>query len=294
MNDTEGLHEPAVIRGILERHGFSFSKKLGQNFLTNPTVCPRIAEMGGAAKGVGVIEVGTGVGVLTHELAKRADKVCAVELDERLMPVLAETLAEHDNIKILNEDIMKTDLHGLIEKELSGLDVVVCANLPYYITSPVIMRLLEERLPIKAVTVMVQKEAGVRLCAPEGTRECGAVTFAVRYFSEPKKLFDVSRGSFFPPPNVDSCVIRLDLRDKTIFAPASDEERFLFRTVRAAFGQRRKTLCNSVSATLGADKQTVAAAIEKAGLSPSVRPEALTLAQMAEFSQRLAEGLGGK
>ena len=285
------MYEPAVIRGILERHGFSFSKKLGQNFLTNPSVCPRIAEMGGAAAGVGVIEVGTGVGVLTHELAKRADKVCAVELDERLIPVLAETLSEHGNITILNEDIMKADLRGIIDNELAGLDVVVCANLPYYITSPVIMRLLEERLPIKAVTVMVQKEAGVRLCAAEGSRESGAVTFAVRYFSEPKKLFDVSRGSFFPAPNVDSCVIRLDLKDKTIFAPGSDEERFLFRTVRAAFGQRRKTLANSVSATLGIDKQAVTSAIEKAGLSPTVRPEALTLEQMAAFSEKLRESV---
>ena len=286
----EGLYEPAVIRSVLEKHGFSFSKKLGQNFLINPTVCPRIAEMGGAAAGVGVIEVGTGVGVLTHELAKRADKVCAVELDERLMPVLAETLSEHDNIKILNQDIMKTDLAAVINEELAGLDAVVCANLPYYITSPVIMRLLEERLPIKAVTVMVQKEAGARLCAEEGSRESGAVTFAVRYFSEPKKLFDVSRGSFFPAPNVDSCVIRLDLKDKTIFAPGSEEERFLFRTVRAAFSQRRKTLCNSVSAAMAADgisKQTVAAAIESAGLPAAVRPEALTLAQMSEFSRCL-------
>lgn len=286
----EGLYEPAVIRSVLEKHGFSFSKRLGQNFLINPTVCPRIAEMGGAAAGAGVIEVGTGVGVLTHELAKRAEKVCAVELDSRLMPVLAETLAEHDNIKILNDDIMKTDLAAVISEELAGLDVVVCANLPYYITSPVIMRLLEERLPIKAVTVMVQKEAGARLCAEEGSRECGAVTFAVRYFSEPKKLFDVSRGSFFPAPNVDSCVIRLDMKDKTIFAPGSEEERFLFRTVRAAFSQRRKTLCNSVSAAMAAEgysKQRVAAAIESVGLAAAVRPEALTLAQMAEFSSCL-------
>ena len=283
----EGLYEPARIRDLLGRHGFSFSKKLGQNFLTNPTVCPRIAESGGAAEGVGVIEVGTGVGVLTHELAKRADKVCAVELDDRLIPVLAETLSEHDNVKIFNDDILKIDLHALIENELSGLDVVVCANLPYYITSPVIMRLLEERLPISAVTVMVQKEAGTRLCAPTGTRECGAVTFAVRYFSEPKKLFDVSRGSFFPPPNVDSCVIKLVLKNETLFAAGSEEEKAFFRTVRAAFGQRRKTLVNSVSATLGIGKPEVAAAAEKAGLSPTVRPEALTLEQMAAFSQAL-------
>ena len=283
----EGLYEPARIREILDRHGFSFSKKLGQNFLTNPTVCPRIAEMGGAAEGVGVIEVGTGIGVLTHERAKRAEKVCAVELDKRLLPVLSETLAEHGNVKIFNDDILKIDLRELIGRELSGLDVVVCANLPYYITSPVIMRLLEERLPISSVTVMVQKEAGARLCAPVGTRECGAVTYAVRYFSEPQKLFDVSRGSFMPPPNVDSCVIKLVLKNETLFPPCSEEEKAFFRTVRAAFSQRRKTLVNSVSSALGVDKAEVTAAAERAGLSPTVRPEALSLTQMAEFSGEL-------
>ena len=283
----EGLYEPAKIREILDRHGFSFSKKLGQNFLTNPTVCPRIAELGGAAEGVGVIEVGTGIGVLTHELAKRAEKVCAVELDKRLLPVLAETLAEHNNVKIFNDDILKIDLRELIDRELSGLDAVVCANLPYYITSPVIMRLLEERLPISAVTVMVQKEAGARLCAPVGMRECGAVTYAVRYFSEPQKLFDVSRGSFMPPPNVDSCVIKLVLKNETLFPPHSEEEKAFFRTVKAAFSQRRKTLVNSVSSSLGIDKAEVTAAAERAGLSPTVRPEALSLAQMAEFSGEL-------
>ena len=161
----EGLYQIKTVNEIMQRHGFSFSKKLGQNFLINPAVCPRIAEMGGAEKGAGIIEIGTGVGVLTHELAKRADKVCAIELDERLIPVLAETLAEHDNVKIINADIMQTDLKKLIDEEFQGLNVAVCANLPYYITSPIIMRLLEERLPIKSVTVMVQKEAGVRLCA---------------------------------------------------------------------------------------------------------------------------------
>lgn len=281
----EGLYEIKKINSLLERYGFSFSKKLGQNFLTNPAVCPKIAELGGAAAGVGVIEVGTGFGVLTHELAKRADKVCAVELDERLIPVLNETLSEHENVKIFNDDILKIDLHKLIKEEFDGLEVAVCANLPYYITSPVIMRLLEERLPVRSVTVMVQKEAGTRLCAQPGTRECGAVTFAVRYFSEPKLLFNVSRGSFYPAPNVDSCVIRFDIREHTPENVA--DEKFFFRTVRAAFQQRRKTLCNSVSATIGADKQLVNDAIEKCGLSPSVRPEATSLEQMIHFSNEL-------
>ena len=281
----EGLYEVRTINRLLEKYGFSFSKKLGQNFLINPSVCPRIAEMGNVQKGFGVIEVGTGFGVLTHELAKRADKVCAVELDERLIPVLEETLAEHDNVKIFNADIMEFDLHKLIAEEFEGLEVAVCANLPYYITSPVIMRLLEERLPIRSVTVMVQKEAGVRLCAPLATRDCGAVTFAVRYFSEPKQLFNVSRGSFYPAPNVDSCVIRFDIRGET--PDCVTDEKHFFKVVRAAFQQRRKTLCNSVSGTLGLDKSLVGEAAAAAGLSPSVRPEAMSLEQMAAFSEEL-------
>ena len=204
----DNLSNISVIKDVLARHNFTFSKALGQNFLVNPSVCPKIAEMGNAKKGFGIIEIGTGIGVLTNELAKRADKVVAIEIDDRLMPVLAETLAEYDNVKIINADVMETDLHKLIAEEFQGMDVAVCANLPYYITSPILMMLLEERLPIKSVTVMVQKEAGTRLCAPMGTRDMGAVTVAINYFSVPKLLFNVSRGSFMPSPNVDSCVVR--------------------------------------------------------------------------------------
>ena len=236
----ENLTNINVIRDIFERHGFSFSKNLGQNFLINPSVCPKIAEMGNAQSGWGVLEIGTGVGVLTHELAKRADKVAAVEIDGRLIPVLEETLAEHDNVKIINEDVMKADLAGIIAENFSGLKVAVCANLPYYITSPVIMLLLESRLPIESITVMVQKEAGKRLCAEMGTRDAGAVTAAVRYYSEPKMLFSVSRGSFMPAPNVDSCVIRLDVKKEP---PVKVTDEKLFFTVgRGAFSQRRKIL----------------------------------------------------
>lgn len=207
----ENLSNIGTIKDVFARHGFSFSKTLGQNFLVNPTVCPKIAEMGNAREGFGIIEIGTGIGVLTHELAKRADKVVAVEIGERLLPILKETLAEHDNVKVINADVMKIDLHKLIDDEFKGMKVAVCANLPYYITSPIIMTLLESRIPVESITVMVQKEAGTRICAELGTREVGAVTVAVRYFSTPKLLFNVSRGSFMPAPNVDSCVIRLDL-----------------------------------------------------------------------------------
>ncbi len=279
------LSNIGVIKELLERHDFSFSKGLGQNFLINPSVCPRIAEMGGAAKGCGVIEIGTGIGVLTCELAKRADKVVAIEIDGRLMPVLDETLAEFDNIKIINEDVMKVDLAALIREEFQGLDVAVCANLPYYITSPIIMMLLESRLRIRSITVMVQKEAAQRLCAELGTREVGAVTVAVRYFSEPEVLFNVSRGSFMPAPNVDSCVIRFNIRESTPEGVA--DEAFFFKTVRAAFSQRRKTLINSTASGLNISKEIVRTAILDAGLTDNVRPEQLSMDGFIDFSNEL-------
>lgn len=273
----------STIREIADKFGFTFSKSLGQNFLINPSVCPRIAEMGGADKNTGVIEIGTGFGVLTKELAERAKKVVAIELDSRLVPVLQYTLADYDNVKVINEDVLKVDLPKLIAEEFAWMDVVVCANLPYYITSPIIMALLEQRLPIKAVTVMVQKEAGDRLCAPMPSRECGAVTAAVRYYSEPKVLFPVSRGSFCPAPNVDSMVIRLDVREDLPLEPA--EEQTLFRVVKAAFGQRRKTLPNTLSAGLGISKAEAAEKLAAAGLKPTARAEELSMEQFCRLAK---------
>ena len=273
----------SAIREIADKFGFTFSKSLGQNFLINPSVCPRIAEMGGADENTGVIEIGAGFGVLTQELAKRAKKVVAVELDSRLIPVLQYTLADYDNVKVINEDVLKVDLPGLIAEEFPGMEVVVCANLPYYITSPIIMALLEQRLPIKAVTVMVQKEAGDRLCAPMPSRECGAVTAAVRYYSEPKVLFPVSRGSFCPAPNVDSMVIRLDVKDALPLQP--EEEKTLFRVVKAAFGQRRKTLPNTLSAGLGISKAEAAEKMAAAGLKPTARAEELSMEQFCRLAK---------
>ena len=279
------LSDISVIKSVLSRHGFTFSKALGQNFIINPGVCPRIAEEGGAGEGVGVLEVGAGIGVLTAELAKRASKVVCVELDTRLLPVLDETLGEFDNIKIINGDILKVDLHRILEDEFGNMPVVVCANLPYYITSPVIMRLLESRLKIDSVTVMVQKEAAVRLCADVGTRDSGAVTVAVNYYAEAQKLFDVSRGSFMPSPNVDSAVIRLDIL-KNPPIEVSDEK-FFFSMVKAAFSQRRKTASNGISAGMGISKPTVIEAIEAADLSPTVRAEALTMEQLGRLCEEL-------
>lgn len=280
----ENLTNLGTIREIMDRFGFTFSKSLGQNFIVNPSVCPRIAELGGVGPETGVLEIGAGFGVLTNELAARAKKVVVVELDSRLLPVLDYTLSEYDNVVVRNQDILKTDLPALLAQEFAGMEVVVCANLPYYITSPILMTLLESRLPVRAITVMVQKEAGERLCAPMPSRACGAVTAAVRYYSEPRVLFPVSRGSFYPAPNVDSMVVRLDVRDKLPLE--GEEERRLFRVVRAAFGQRRKTLCNTLSQGLEISKETAAAAIAAAGLKPAARPEELSLEEFIALSRQ--------
>ena len=283
----ERLSDIGEVKRILSKHGFTFSKAMGQNFLINPSVCPRMAEFSGADSNTGVIEVGPGFGVLTNELCKIARKVVSVELDTRLMPVLAETLAEHENFKVINADVMKVDLHKLIEEEFAGMDVVVCANLPYYITSPIIMKLLEDKLPIKALTVMVQKEAADRLCAEVGSRESGAVTVAVNYYSEAEKLFGVSRGSFMPAPNVDSAVIKLNVAEK----PRVDvkDEKLFFRMVKSAFGQRRKTISNSITSGLSISKDAFKTACENAEISPTARAEALTLEELARLANAICD-----
>lgn len=280
------LSDIGTIKDILSRHGFTFSKALGQNFLINPSVCPRMASCSGAGKGVGVIEVGPGIGVLTNELCQLADKVVAVELDKRLLPVLDETLAEYDNIKIVNADVLELDLNQLIKDEFEGLEVVVCANLPYYITSPVIMKLLEDRLPISAITVMVQKEAAQRICAEVGSRMSGAVTVSVNYYAKPQMLFGVSAGSFMPAPKVDSEVIRLDILKEP---PVQADEGLFFAVVRAAFSQRRKVISNSLSAGLGKSKEEILAVLEAANVPPTARAEKLNLEDFAAIANAIGE-----
>ena len=281
----ENLSNISVIRDVLSRHGFSFSKGLGQNFLINPTVCPRMAELGNAQPGWGMIEIGAGVGVLTAELAQRADKVVCIEIDSRLLPILDETLAEFDNI--VNEDVLKVDLHRLIAEEFGEMPVAVCANLPYYITSPIIMNLLESRLPISSLTVMVQKEAAQRICAQPGSREVGAVSIAVRYYCEPQVLFQVSRGSFMPAPDVDSTVIRLDIRKEPPVQVKKESD--FFRVVKAAFSQRRKTLSNTLSSGLSLSKAQANELLEKAGVAANLRAEQLSMQQFADIANALSE-----
>ena len=277
LTDIKYLHS------LFSRNGFNLKKGLGQNFLIDPSVCPAIAECADI-DGEGVIEIGPGAGVLTRELAKRAERVVCIELDRRLEPILKETLADFDNVEVRFDDAMKCDPDRVIDS-FGDMPVSVCANLPYYITSPLIMRLLEEKLNIKAITVMVQKEAAERLCAEMGTRECGAVTAAVRYYCEPQIMFGVGRDSFLPPPKVDSAVIRLNVGKRASLA-VSDERAF-FRLIKAAFSMRRKTLSNALSSSLGISKGEIQAAFEKCGIEPTARAESLKEEQFAALSNEL-------
>lgn len=280
------LYDYNTVKRILSKHGFTFSKALGQNFLINPDVCPQMADSLCADEKTGVLEVGPGIGVLTKELCSVAGKVVSVELDKRLFPVLDETLAEFDNLEIINADVMKIDLKQLIEDKFSDCtSVKVCANLPYYITSPVIMTLLESRLPIDEIVVMVQKEAGERLCAGVGSRLAGAVTVAVNYYADSEILFDVNRDSFMPSPKVDSVVIRLKIRKEQIFK-VKDEKK-LFTVVKCAFSQRRKTALNSISNTMGIPKDKVSAVFDELGLDLTLRAEKLTMDDFISIADRL-------
>ena len=279
------LTDVSTIRDLCARYDFSLSKGFGQNFIVNPGVCPKIVEAAGIDKNWGVLEVGPGIGVLTQELAQRAGKVVAVEVDERLPALLKETMAGCENFRLVMGDVLKIDLAALLREEFGDMPVAVCANLPYYITSPILMRLLEEKLPIRHITVMVQKEAAERITAAPGTRLAGSISYGVYYYAEPRLLFHVQPGSFYPPPKVTSSVIQLKIRPR----PAVDtpDEAGLFRLVRAAFSQRRKTAANSVASGLGVEKARVAKALEQAGLPAAVRPEQLTLEDFCALQKAL-------
>lgn len=285
----ENLSSVGKVKELLHRHDLYLKKGLGQNFLVNPSVAPRMAEESYIDKNTNVLEIGPGIGVLTVELSKRAKKVVSLEVDQRLKPVLAETLEGYSNTKIVWQDVMETDLHALFDKEFPEGDVVVCANLPYYITTPIIMKLLEEQLPIRSITVMVQKEAAERLCAPPGVRASGAISVAIWYYSIPKVLFQVSRGSFMPPPDVDSTVIELDLREEPPVSLENPE--MYFKVVKAAFSQRRKTLLNTLSHYFSLPKDLLRENLESAGISSSLRAEALTIEDFAIVSTVVSETL---
>ena len=265
-------------------NGFTFKKSLGQNFLTDLSVCERMAKR--ADKDTYVLEIGPGAGVLTKQLCLAAKRVIAIEIDTRLKPILEKELAGFDNVKVIFADVLKLDLKSLIKEEFGeNARVIICANLPYYITSPIIMGILCQRLPVESLTVMVQKEAAERLCAEVGDRAAGAVTAAVRYYSRPEILFLVKKESFVPAPKVDSAVINLEILNEPPVEVL--DEKFFMSVVKSCFAQRRKTLLNSVSNTLGISKETIKNALLKLGLSESVRGESLTLSNLADLSNIL-------
>jgi len=272
------LSDINTIKKILGKHGFSFSKALGQNFIIDEEVCPRMAEEAIPSPDYGVIEVGPGIGVLTMELAKRAKKVVSVELDDRLIPVLSETLADFDNVKIVHDDILKIDLKKLCEEEFPGMKIVICANLPYYITSPVIMMLLESELPVESITVMIQAEAADRLCAPIGTRNAGAVTIAVNVYADAEELFYVPREAFMPSPKVDSKVMKLTINQKY---EIPNVKKF-FGMVKGAFSMRRKTISNSLAAGLSVSKGEIEKVLEEIDIPKTARIEQLTMDELIE------------
>jgi len=281
------LWSKKVIDSVLSEAGFTFKKSLGQNFLTNPMICPSMAEAA-ADEDTGVIEIGLGVGVLTAELAEVAKRVVGIELDERLKPVLEKTLEDYNNVKLIFSDVLKLDLNKVIAENFADCKkVAVCANLPYYITSPIIMSLLESKLPIDNITVMVQKEAADRLCAKIPSREVGAVTLAAAYYAEREILFKVPRSSFTPSPNVDSAVIQFKIRSSPEIS--TNNEKLLFRIIRGAFEHRRKTLVNSISSAGVVPKEKLILALDKLGIKPTVRAEELTLEQFARLTDILSD-----
>ena len=287
------LTDISVVREIMGRHGITFQKKFGQNFLINERVPERIAEAAcecRSGRPLGILEIGPGIGTLTRELASRADRVVALEIDTNLIPVLAETLEDCQNTSVINRDVMKTDLAELVESEFlsKGMDVAVAANLPYYITTPILMKLVESRIPFETITVMIQKEVAQRLAAPAGDSEYGAITASLSYYGEVERLFTVPAGCFLPAPKVDSAVIRIRLHKQPPVSVKSEE--MLFKVIRGAFAQRRKTLANSLTTEFSSlGKEGIASAIAEAGFDPSIRGERLGLADFAKLADVLID-----
>lgn len=280
------LTSPKTIRTIAEQFGFTFKKGLGQNFLTSQTVLEEIADAA-EIDGGGVLEIGPGFGVLTQELSKHAEKVVSIEIDERLNDVLDYTLAECENVKIINADVMKTDLPKLIADEFGNERISVAANLPYYITTPIITMLLEQKLAINNIVIMIQKEVAQRLNAQPGTKDYGAITLLCRYYTEPEIITTVPAGLFVPPPKVDSAVLKLRILDEP--AVKVKDEAVFFKTVKAAFAQRRKTLLNCLAQAFPMSKPELTELMEGIGIAPSRRGETLSIEEFAKLADALTK-----
>ena len=289
MDKLENLANPQKTIEGLQKYNSSSQKKFGQNFLIDPHVLDKIIAAAEITKDDFVLEIGPGIGTLTQYLAETAREVVAVEIDSTLIPILEDTLSAYDNVSVINEDVLKVDLRKLAEERNGGKPIKVVANLPYYITTPIIMSLFESHVPLKSLTVMVQKEVALRMQAGPGTKDYGALSLAVQYYASPYLAANVPPNCFMPRPNVGSAVIRLTRFEET---PVQvKDEKLLFRLIRASFNQRRKTLQNGLvnSQELDFTKEQVAAAIATLGVSPSVRGEALTLEQFAALANALSE-----
>ena len=287
------LGNPTNTIAVLNRYGFSFQKKFGQNFLIDENVVEKIVRDAGVTKDDFVLEIGPGIGTMTQILCENAREVVAVEIDDKLIPILMEdTLSWYDNVTVIHEDILKLDIVKLANERNGGKPIKVVANLPYYITTPIIMGLFESHVPLDSITIMVQKEVADRMQVGPGTKDYGALSLAVQYYAKPQILLNVPASCFMQRPNVDSAVIQLTRYEKPPVEVA--DEHLMFRLIRASFNQRRKTMTNSVgnSPELSVSKEQMAAALEKCGLSATVRGEALTLAQFAELANVLSEDTG--
>lgn len=279
------LYSPSVIKEIIEKHGFRFSKSLGQNFLIDGNVIDKIIDGSNIGIDDGIIEVGPGIGTLTQKLCESAGKVVAIELDNNLLPILQETLGDYDNVEIVHGDVLKVDLRKIIRERLEGRKVKVVANLPYYITTPIIMKFLEESLDIDKIVVMVQKEVAFRMKATPGNKDYGALSIAVQYYSQPEIIVDVPKNVFMPRPNVDSAVIMLNVYKDPIIKVK--DQRLFFNVVKAAFGKRRKTLLNALIGSIELEKEEIILALERSEIDPIRRGETLDIVEFARLSDEI-------
>lgn len=291
MNTNKDIATPGRTREILEKYGFSFKKSLGQNFLIDTNILRKIVDVAELSSETGAIEIGPGIGALTEQLARRAKKVVAFEIDKRLLPILEDTLSPYGNVRIIHQDVLKADIHRVIAEEFTDVaDIMVVANLPYYVTTPIVMKLLTDNLPIRGIVVMLQKEVADRISAQPGTKDYGSLSIAIQYYTEAEKIMTVPRTVFIPQPNVDSAVIRLMKRKQP---PVDvDDESFFFQVVRANFAQRRKTILNNLISNLPngkAIKEKIERILTEKGIDPRRRGETLTMEEFAVLSNALRE-----
>lgn len=282
------LYQQSTIKEIREKYCFKFSKNLGQNFLTDKNIIDKIIEGTGITEKDTVLEIGPGIGVITAEAAERARRVIAVEVDSSLLPILEETLGEYSNVRIINEDVLKLDINRIIEEEQAER-VKIIGNLPYYITTPIIMKLLDEEVKAESITVMMQKEVADRIKAGPGSKAYGAISAAVQYYCTVEKIIDVPRTVFVPQPKVDSVVLKFKLREQK--AAVVQDKRLFFECIKAGFGQRRKTLLNSLQTVRGTSKEVIAASLAAAGIDASRRAETLTLEEFGKISNEVYKRL---